>query len=289
MTATLIRPAAAARLGVAGGGRRALERGYRVGALLGRGAEADVYEATDLLSGGSAALKIFRTGTAHPDSPFNREIELHARLHHNNIVRIKRYGRMPADGGTGSGRNYVAAELAPGTDLRKAIHDGPLDPADVTAWMGGVASALSYIHRKGIVHNDVKPANIMVSRTDGMSSKAEAKLIDFGIATSSWHRPNTDVSGTPHYLSPEAVHGQHTTSASDIYALGLVIFESLTGIKAFPGPALESMVARTLRSPRLPATVQRRWSRLLLAMTDADPARRPSAAEVHRTLHKISR
>ncbi|KQR81157.1 hypothetical protein ASF98_17070 [Arthrobacter sp. Leaf337] len=266
-----------------------MERRYQVGALLGRGAEADVYQATDLLSGGSAALKIFRAEAANPDSPFNREIELHARLHHNNIMRIKRYGRMPADGGTGSGRNYIAAELAAGTDLRRAIHEGPVDAADVAAWMGGVASALSHIHRKGIVHNDVKPANIMVNRADDRASKAEAKLIDFGIATSSWHRPNTDVSGTPHYLSPEAVHGQHATSASDIYALGLVIFESLTGIKAFPGPALESMVARTLRSPRLPATVQRRWSRLLLAMTDTDPARRPSASEVHRTLHRISR
>lgn len=276
-------------MGAAGGGRRTVERRYQVGALLGRGAEADVYQATDLLSGGSAALKIFRAETANPDSPFNREIELHSRLHHHNIVRIKRYGRMPADGGTGSGRNYVAAELAAGTDLRRAIHEGPVDAADVAAWMGGIASALAYIHRKGIVHNDVKPANIMVNRAGDTSSKAEAKLIDFGIATSSWHRTNTDASGTPHYLSPEAVHGQHTTGASDIYALGLVIFESLTGIKAFPGPALESMVARTLRSPRLPATVQRRWSRLLLAMTDTEPARRPSAAEVHRTLHKISR
>ena len=289
MTATLIRPAAAAGKEAARGGRRTVERRYQVGALLGRGAEADVYHATDLLSGGSAALKIFRAGTANPDSPFNREIELLARLHHNNIVRIKTYGRLPADGGTGSGRNYIAADLAAGTDLRRAIHDQPVDAADVTAWMGGIASALAHIHRKGIVHNDVKPANIMVTRAADTSSKTEAKLIDFGIATSSWHRPNTDVSGTPHYLSPEAVHGQCTTSASDIYALGLVIFESLTGIKAFPGPALESMVARTLRSPRLPATVQRRWSRLLLAMTDTDPARRPNATEVHRTLQKISR
>lgn len=267
---------------------RIIDRRYALGGLVGRGAEADVYRAIDLAKGGTAAVKVFRSETGAPSSPYDREVELRGWLNHGNLVRIKGHGRMPADGGPGSGRNYLATELADGTDLRRAIHEGKATSADSIDWMKGVTAALAHIHRRGIVHNDVKPANIIVSPGAGSSRRGTAKLIDFGIATSSWHRPNAAASGTPHYLSPEAVHGHHTTSSSDIYALGLVIFEMLTGIKAFPGPALESMVARTLRSPRLPDTVLRRWSRLLHAMTEPDPARRPTASDVQRALGKIS-
>lgn len=267
---------------------RIIDRRYVMGALVGRGAEADVYQATDLAKGGTAAVKVFRSETGAPSSPFDREVELRGWLNHGNLAKMKGHGRMPADGGPGSGRNYLATELAAGTDLRQAIHEGKATSADSLDWMKGVTAALVHIHRRGIVHNDVKPANIIVSPGAGSSPRGSAKLIDFGIATSSWHRPNAASSGTPHYLSPEAVHGHHTTSSSDIYALGLVIFEMLTGIKAFPGPALESMVARTLRSPRLPDTVLRRWSRLLHSMTEPDPARRPTASDVQRALSKIS-
>lgn len=262
---------------------------YRLGQLLGRGSEADVYQAVDVGSDLEAAVKIFRTDTADAASPFAREQALHAQLQHDNIVRISGHGRVMADGGLGSGRNYVVAELVRGSDLRTVLRDKTLSALQVTAWMSDTASALAYIHRRGIVHNDVKPANILVDRANLPNSLGLAKLTDFGIATSARHRPNSATSGTPHYLSPEAVHGTATSSASDVYALGLVTFECLTGIKAFPGPALESMVARTLRAPRLPDTVRRRWSVLLHAMTDLEPANRPTAVEVRRALLRIHR
>ncbi|WP_346957947.1 serine/threonine-protein kinase [uncultured Arthrobacter sp.] len=268
---------------------RLLGRRYRLGALVGRGSEANVYQATDATLGTDVAIKIFRAESGDAASPFSREQALHTPLHHRNIVRIKDHGRVPADGGPGSGRDYLVAELVRGPDLRSVLQDGHLGTPHVAAWMSDVASALAHVHRKGVVHNDVKPANILVDRSAGTDPTGRAKLTDFGIATSSRHRPNHAGSGTPHYLSPEAVHGTTTTSASDIYALGLVTFECLTGIKAFPGPALESMVARTLRAPRLPDTVRRRWSMLLHSMTDADPANRPTAAEAHRALKRISR
>lgn len=264
---------------------------YRIDHLLGRGSEADVFHATDFrgpdaAGSGAAAVKVFRSASSDNSSPFVRERELHAPLHHANVVRIHGSGRMPA-GGPDAGRDYIVAELA-GTDLRQLLQGGPLPAAQTAVLLGGVAKALAHIHRRGIVHNDVKPANIMVAGNPE-GGAGVAKLTDFGIATSAWHRPNAHASGTPHYLSPEAVHGRPTTGASDIYALGLVAFECLTGIKAFPGPALESMVARTLRSPRLPDTVRRRWSVLLLAMTDTDPATRPTAGETLRMLQRIGR
>ncbi|QDY90042.1 serine/threonine protein kinase [Arthrobacter sp. UKPF54-2] len=268
---------------------RLLDQRYRLGTLAGRGSEADVYRATDAANGSEVAVKIFRSDASDAASPFSREKDLHTPLHHRHIVRVNGYGHGPDDGGSGSGRNYLVTELVSGPDLRTVLQDGPLRMPLVAAWMGDVAGALAHVHRKGVVHNDVKPANILVDRSASAGPAGLAKLTDFGIATSSWHRPNHAGSGTPHYLSPEAVHGTTTTTASDVYALGLVTFECLTGIKAFPGPALESMVARTLRAPRLPDTVRRRWSMLLHSMTDAEPGNRPTAAEAHRALKRISR
>lgn len=270
-------------------GERLIGDRYRVGQLLGRGSEADVYRAADVLAGADVAVKIFRTAAEDAASPFRRERELHTPVRHENVVQLLGHGRVAADGGLGSGRNYVVTELVRGPDLRAVVQDKSPDALQVTAWMSDIAAALAHLHRRGIVHNDVKPANIVLDRSGGTPSLGLAKLTDFGIATSARHRPNSATSGTPHYLSPEAVHGTGTSSASDIYALGLVTFECLTGIKAFPGPALESMVARTLRAPRLPETVGRRWSVLLHAMTDLDPAKRPTAAGVRRALLRIHR
>jgi len=277
-----------------GAGERLLDGRYRLGDLLGRGSEADVYRATDLAARGSApelAVKIFRAGTADAASPFIRERDLHGPLRHRAIVRVLGHGRAADDAATEAGRGYVITELVDGPDLRSHLHGNTLSARQVTVWSADIAGALAHLHRRGIVHNDVKPANIILGGlTSGVAGTGgRAMLTDFGIATSARHRANSATSGTPHYLSPEAVYGTGTSSASDIYALGLVIFECLTGIKAFPGPALESMVARTLRLPRLPSTVGRRWSVLLHAMTDPEPSRRPTAAAVARALKRIDR
>jgi serine/threonine protein kinase len=128
------------------------------------------------------------------------------------------------------------------------------------------------------VHRDVKPSNVLVG-ADGA-----VRLADFGIA-----RPHGDASGhsdtgatigTAAYLAPEQVRGDVVTPASDIYSLGLVLLEALTGRRAYPGGPMESALARLDHAPLIPSSLPTGWPALLTRMTDADPARRPSAAEL---------
>ncbi|NWL32810.1 serine/threonine-protein kinase [Paenarthrobacter nitroguajacolicus] len=263
---------------------------YRLGAQLGGGSEAYVNEARDLLSGKSVAVKIFRSTDSMDNAPFRRELEIHGRLRHRNIVRVLDSGDTPGAGGVGSqkSRSFVVMELVGGKDLRGFLQDNPASPEQTAAWMTDIARALAHVHRRGIVHNDIKPGNILVDFASDPRGLGIAKLADFGIALNGRHAAPNSSSGTPHYLSPEEVCGGTSTTASDIYSLGLVALECLTGTKAFPGPPLESMVARTLREPRIPGTVRRRWSMVLHAMTDPDPAGRPSASQAVGMLRRLS-
>ena len=283
---------------------------YRLGARLGGGSEAYVNEAWDLDAGRAVAVKIFRSTDSTDDAPFRRELDIHGRLRHKNIVRILNSGDggdtghsadggYSADGGdTGDSadpaghnqesRNYVVMELVGGKDLRRILQDRPASPEQAAAWMTDIARALTHVHRRGIVHNDIKPGNILVDFASDPQGLGIAKLADFGIALNGRHPAPNSSSGTPQYLSPEEVCGGPSTSASDIYSLGLVALECLTGTKAFPGPPLESMVARTLREPRIPGTVRRRWSMVLHAMTDPRPAGRPSASQAVGMLRRLS-
>jgi serine/threonine protein kinase len=265
---------------------------YRLGAQLGGGSEAYVNEAWDLLSGKTVAVKIFRSTNSLDNAPFRRELEIHGRLRHRNIVRILDSGDTDSRGdGAGVGqdnRHFVVMELVAGKDLRWILQDKPASPEQTAAWMTDVARALAHVHRRGIVHNDIKPGNILVDFASDPGGPGVAKLADFGIALNGRHGVPNSSSGTPHYLSPEEVCGGTSTTASDIYSLGLVALECLTGTKAFPGPPLESMVARTLGEPRIPGTVRRRWSMVLHAMTDPDPAGRPSASQTVGMLRRLS-
>ncbi|WP_416403820.1 serine/threonine-protein kinase [Arthrobacter sp. LFS091] len=257
---------------------------YRLGKQLGGGSEAYVKEARDLESGTTVAVKIFRT-TAK-DAPFRRELDIHGPLRHKNIARVVSSGSTEGDDVQGA-HNYLVMELVRGQDLRTLLEEGPATPVQTVGWMTGIARALAFLHRRGIVHNDIKPGNILVDFAGDQGGAGVAKLTDFGIALNGRHPAPSSSSGTPHYLSPEEVCGGTSTAASDIYSLGLVALECLTGTKAFPGPPLESMVARTLGEPRIPGTVRRRWSMVLHAMTDPDPAGRPSASHVVGMLRRL--
>ncbi|MFJ4169745.1 serine/threonine-protein kinase [Paenarthrobacter sp. NPDC089714] len=265
----------------AGSGSHSLLLGgrYRLGRWLGGGSEAQVHQAWDERTGTLRAAKIFRGAETLDPQPgtstaFHQELHIHRRLRHRNIVRLRDSGELAVEGQV---RNFVVMDLVDGKDLRAVLREAPAGPLPTMAWMSDVAKALAYIHRRGVVHNDIKPGNILVP---GTTDAGRAMLTDFGIAISPGHAPRSSSSGTPHYMSPEAVRGETPTPASDIYALGLVTLECLTGTKAFPGPPLESMVARTLSEPRVPGTVRRRWSMVLHAMTYPDPAGRPSASQV---------
>jgi serine/threonine protein kinase len=138
------------------------------------------------------------------------------------------------------------------------------------------------------MHRDVKPANILL--LDDGGARSHAKLTDFGIArmAESVLTLEDAVSGTPAYLSPEQVRGEPVGTPGDIYSLGLVLLQCLTGDLAFPGPPLESAVRRLAQAPPIPDTVCGRWRDLIAGMTAMDPAARPTAADAAAALRRMT-
>jgi Protein kinase domain len=212
---------------------------YRIGLRLGRGGMADVYDAQDERLARPVAVKLLRPELAvHPDvrRRFEAEARAAARLSHPNVVAVH-------DTGDDGGRAYIVMERLPGDTLADRIAAGPVDQVWLRRVALEVLAALGAAHAAGIVHRDVKPGNIL------MSSDGRAKVADFGIAktveplagtgtTTLAERDLTAtgmVIGTPAYLAPERIDGHPATAQSDLYAVGVVMYEALTGRKAFPG------------------------------------------------------
>ncbi|GGH95299.1 hypothetical protein GCM10007170_20500 [Arthrobacter liuii] len=165
-------------------------------------------------------------------------------------------------------------ELALGESLAETIRVQSPRHGDVARWARGLFEALAHLHARGLVHRDIKPANLMLS---GLR-RSPVRIIDFGIAAAAGSAPEPGISsGTVHYMSPEQASGGVAEPSWDVYAMGLVLLELLTGSKAFPGTAIESLVARTLRSPEIPDHLGD-WAVLLRSLTAMDPKERPTAA-----------
>lgn len=258
-----------------------VEGRYRVGVVLGRGGAADVWRAHDLVTGAEVALKAFREDAAIAVDPARaaRETAATQGVRHPAVVEVL---------GTCTEPPCLVLELVDGDDLGALLADGPL-PAETVREIGAdIADALAVLHGRRLVHRDVKPGNILVPERAG---PVAAKLTDFGIvATLDGTRLTaTDaILGTAAYLSPEQVSGGEVGTASDVYALGLVLIESITGVRAFPGGLAESAVARLNRPPRLPEDASPRLASLLAAMTALEPAARPHATEVAATLRALA-
>jgi serine/threonine protein kinase len=175
-------------------------------------------------------------------------------------------------------------ELVDGETLADTIRRGPV-PADRVAEVGArLADALAYVHAQGLVHRDVKPANVLLGK-DG-----RVRLTDFGIARLVDAAKVTATGltvGTASYLSPEQVTSDPVGPPTDIYALGLVLLECLKGEREYPGSAVEVALARLNRQPVIPP-LPGGWGGLLAAMTDRDPARRPTAKQVASDLHAVA-
>lgn len=259
---------------------------FRLEQVLGSGAEATVFRATDLRTGEPAAVKVFREPRAAGTR--RRELLIHSRLRHSYIVSLTSHGTGERASRAG-GPDYAAMELVDGRNLQSVLRDGPADPDLTASWLHCLLKALVHIHARGIIHHDIKPSNILVPCGPGGGLTGVAKLTDFGIATSSLFPPVPSTSGTAHYMSPEQASGTGSGAPGDVYSLGLVALECLTGTKQFPGTPIESMVARTLRPPRVPDTLDRRWARLLTAMTALDPAERVTARQALRLLRRLRR
>jgi eukaryotic-like serine/threonine-protein kinase len=182
----------------------------------------------------------------------------------------------------GIGPGYLVLEFVDGPSLAERLnHDDAMSPTEVAGIGVAIASALDVVHAGGLVHRDIKPGNILLTHN------GEPKLSDFGIARALHAERVTssaDVLGTAPYLSPEQARGRDVGPATDIYALGLVLLECLTGHREYPGPAVEAAVARLLRDPVIPDTLPPPWPALLRTMTSAQPETRPTAADVAATL-----
>lgn len=214
---------------------------YQVQSLLGSGGMGQVYRARDRLLGRDVAIKVlpaYLTSDPARRWRFEREARAAAALHHPNILAIYQMG-------THGGAPYLVSELLEGETLRERINDQPIDPATVVVLAVQIANGLAAAHAKGIVHRDLKPENLFVT-TDGV-----AKILDFGLAklnrlssrlpsaSQSSRRlpdPATElgvVMGTVGYMAPEQARGQPADTRSDIFAFGAVLYEMVTGAKAF--------------------------------------------------------
>ncbi|GLI27434.1 hypothetical protein ARHIZOSPH14_16760 [Agromyces rhizosphaerae] len=253
---------------------------YRVGPLIGRGGMAAVHRAEDVVLGRTVAVKLFDAQASGIDDAQRRESEvaLLASVTHANLVTLFDAGTDPSNG-----REYIAMELVDGVDLATELDGGPLAAQDAARLLSDLGEALHVIHGRGIVHRDIKPANVLLDRTALPPRRWRAKLADFGIARlqdSSRVTSTGALVGTAAFLSPEQVRGDVPGPPSDVYALGLVVLETLTGTRAYPGEALESAAARLQHDPVVPDELGDEWVTLLRTMTAREPGHRPTAAEV---------
>lgn len=252
---------------------------YRLGRLLGVGGYARVYLAEDLLLGRTVAVKQF---AAEPADPRHRErmkteSRLLASMTHPSLVTL-------FDDDLSADPPYLVMEYINGPTLREAIGAGPMDSRHVRRLAAQLAGAVAFVHAHGIVHRDIKPSNVLLRPGVSRAEPWTATLADFGIAslvdTARLTAAGTVV-GTAAYLSPEQVRGAAPAPPADIYSLGLVLLETLTGRSAFGGTTPhEALAVRLTAPPVIPAGLDPFWLDLIARMTTVDPERRPTAAEV---------
>jgi serine/threonine-protein kinase len=226
-----------------------IEGRYRIDAKLGSGGMGSVYRASRLLIGDEVAIKIL-----HPDKiaepqmaeRFRREAQAAARLKHPNAVSVYDFGVSH------DGLCYLVMELVDGDSVRHIIkRQGPFTPSAAAGVISQVCAALDEAHRQNIIHRDIKPDNIMV---DVGINGLRVKVLDFGIAKlrdeAAGNLTQTgSVVGTPHYMSPEQCIGEELDSRSDIYSVGIVLYEMLAGVVPFNSPTSTAVVVQHVNQP----------------------------------------
>lgn len=252
---------------------------YRVGRLIRQGGMATVHAARDLLLDRDVAVKLFRSRVSSSEALHLQEAEARvvASLNHYALTTLFDAGVESTVGE--DPQIYLVMEHVEGTDLKTRLRDGPLEPAQV-CWLGfDLAEALDYVHQSKLIHRDIKPANVLLSNQDSQR-RLRGKLADFGIA-SVVGQPDTSefTTGTAAYLSPEIVDGQDAQPASDVYSLGLVLLETLTGKVEYPGSIETSAFARLDRDPVVPNTIPLAIARVLKGMTAFQPEDRIALAD----------
>jgi eukaryotic-like serine/threonine-protein kinase len=249
---------------------------YTVTGVLGRGGMGKVFRVRSLLTDREEAMKVLLPDfDENPDlaERFLREIKVHARLQHPNIASLRTALRIEE-------RLFMLMELVDGASLADRIKQGPMSVPDSVDCMSQVLSALAYAHDAGVIHRDIKPANILIT------PEGSVKLTDFGIARASDETRLTGTGlavGTLAYMSPEQIRGEPVDARSDLYSVGLTLYEMVTGSRAIQGDTAHSLMnAQLMKMPPEPATVNPllpRWiSMVIMRALAKDPAQRfPSA------------
>jgi len=253
---------------------------YELQGLIGRGGMAEVYRAQDRVLARTVAVKLLLSmaGDDAARARFTDEARTLARLSHPGLVTI-------LDASVTGDQPYLVMELVRGPSLAECCRGVSLEPARVAAIGAQLADALGYAHACGVVHRDLKPGNVLLADDD------RALLTDFGIARlisdAARHTATGVTVGTAAYLAPEQVRGRDVTPAADVYSLGLVLLEALTGERAYGGSPTEAALARLTTPPPIPATVPAGWADLLTRMTALAPDDRPSTEQVSATLRRL--
>jgi hypothetical protein len=275
---------------------RTVDNKYRIEQLLGRGGMGAVYRARDMRLDRLVALKVVRAellGDPEARRRFRREAQIVARLQHPSIVAVYDYGTFP-DGGA-----YLVMELVRGEDLRHVLQrEGRLDSAESMQILTAVCAAIGAAHREGVLHRDLKPENILLP-----GGGAPAKVLDFGVAKLVLDSPAKEddegpgetptaltaagmIIGTPAYMAPEQFHAVEADARTDVFSLGVVAYEMLSGELPFGrGTLADVVLAQSRGVPPLPAAlISPAAERAIRAALDADPDRRPATPQAFATM-----
>jgi serine/threonine-protein kinase len=261
--------------------------------LVGQGGMGRVYRARHLESHSPVALKLLKPallGDPTLVGRFEREAAAASRLHHPNVVSVLEFGRAGPDGTL-----FIAMEYVEGIDLRVVLRDQwPLPEARLCHLLAQVLSALGEAHARNVIHRDLKPENIMVVKDLGEGERV--KVLDFGIAKIlDGDLPvltrNDVVCGTPQYMAPEQATGAGLDARSDLYAVGVILYQLCTGRLPFDGTnAMDVLTQHVNDLPQAPrqrspdVSISEALERLILRALEKDPARRPQSAQEFRKL-----
>ncbi|HSE15862.1 MAG TPA: serine/threonine-protein kinase [Pyrinomonadaceae bacterium] len=278
---------------------RTLDEKYLVEEHLGAGGMGAVYRARHLSMDRPVAIKFLHQRLVEDEAArvrFQTEARAAVKLRHPNAVSVTDFGH------TSEGGVYIVMELLEGRTLREIVsREAPLDTARATSIMLQASDAVAAAHAAGIIHRDLKPANILI--TQSADQPAVVKVLDFGIATfaadddeddaTTLAQPNT-VIGTPRYMSPEQHHGDELTTATDVYSLGVILYEMLTGMVPFSGATHAEIAEKHANlpphSPReIVATIPEEVEHIVLHALEKQPADRPAnAGEFRRELFETA-
>ena len=271
---------------------------YRIAAFLGQGAVGEVYEAFDQELGEAVAVKVLRPEIARDErvlQRFKREIQLARRVTHPNVCRVFDLVYHAGVAGAPPDKVLLTMELLRGETLEQLLaRQGRMTTAEALPVIGHIVAALTAAHANGVVHRDLKSGNIFLVPS---SSGTRAVVTDFGLAWSSIEAGDDanltatgELVGSPAYMAPEQVRGEETTPATDVYALGVVLFEMVTGELPFVGKSAFYTALKRLQepapSPRLHLSdLDPAWEKTILRCLEREPEKRfPSVRHVLRAL-----